>query len=379
VRSADGMVLHKEIVADLVVLHLAASGGPQTISLFGGDGCEAFLEALLLKLGTTKAVTITVLCSSLKHKNVIFAAAKLHLIHSLSSPEANSEGNIDSTSHALKGGHVLILSVANEAKDAIALQHTHASHPSATAAAVVVVAGGSYDRSTPPELRTAMLRRLHAQLVPGGLCLALVELKAALPYLDHLLTAAAAFSSAAGNDTAASTFATSSASSSLDSSSDTSIARKMAKIEIPNHRGETANLATTGADLDSESSFLQRCWQAGFQHAEVLLKSHPPSPAVVAMLNNVPQPTLHGSGNGNGSGGASGGTGQKKGKSTRQKPIAPPLGPSAALQLFDLNPSYLSNGILGPTFGLVELRRLQERCEAGTLLLAQHSYTFVFL
>ena len=378
------MVLHKEIVADLVVLHLAASGGPQTISLFGGDGCEAFLEALLLKLGTTKAVTITVLCSSLKHKNVIFAAAKLHLIHSLSSPEANSEGNIDSTSHALKGGHVLILSVANEAKDAIALQHTHASHPSATAAAVVVVVvpGGSFDRSTPPELRTLMLRRLHAQLVPGGLCLTLVELKAALPYLDHLLTATAASSSVAGNDAVASTFATSSASSSLDSCSDTSIARKMAKIEIPNNRGETANLAATGADLDSESTFLQRCWQAGFQHAEVLLKSHPSSPAVVAMLKgplpNVPQPTLHRSGNG-GSSGGSGGTGQKKGKSTRQKPIAPPLGPSAALQLFDLNPSYLSDGILGPTFGLVELRRLQERCEAGTPLSAQFFNTFVLL
>ena len=350
------MASHQEIVADLVVRHLAACGGPQTVSLLGGDDCEVFLEALLLKLESTKTAMITVHCNSSEHAAATLFAVNTYLANPLETPSA---GRVDGTSHTLKGGHVLIMVVANGTDDAFGIQQTHAGHP-AVAAAVVVVARGSFDRSTPPELRTPMLRRLYAQLVPGGLCLAFLHLKAALPYLDHLFTAAAASSSAAGEDSAAATAVTSSASSSFDSNSDTSMARKMAKIEIPQNRQETIVLTTTGADLDSELNFLQRCWQAGFHHAEVVLKSHPSSAALVAMLKGplpeIPQPTLRGS-----SSGGNGGTGQKKGKSTRQKPVAPPLGPSAALQLFDLNPSYLSDGTLGPTFTVTELRRLQER------------------
>jgi hypothetical protein len=335
------------------VSHLAYFNGAIKVSLLGVD-YGALLDALLPKLGTTKAASIVVHCSSPEHARATLIALAPYLASQLPLPDPAIKGGDLNAEYALTGGHFLVVAVAAEA---------FASSPhSGLAAAVVVVAGGYLDSRTQPEQRAPLLRRACAHLAPGGLCLAAARLKAALPYLDHLLAAASPEVAAAG-------------ALPPDLNSNSAASRKLANVEKSENE-------VSSVDFDNELELVQRCWHAGFAHAEVLLRSFTGDGVVAALKGPLPgvylaataepgaeaaSPRDAGRGSNSVGSSASGsnssnGSGQKKGKSTRP-PVAPPLplGPSAALALFDVNPAYLSDGSLNASFGLADCRRLRER------------------
>jgi hypothetical protein len=180
--------------------------------------------------------------------------------------------------------------------------------------------------------------------------------------LDHLLAAASPEVAAAG-------------ALPPDLNSNSAASRKLTKVEKSENE-------VSSVDFDNELELVQRCWHAGFAHAEVLLRSFTGDGVVAALKGPLPgvylaataepgaeaaSPRDAGRGSNSVGSSASGsnssnGSGQKKGKSTRP-PVAPPLplGPSAALALFDVNPAYLSDGSLNASFGLADCRRLRER------------------